>query len=81
MKKQIYVEIGFGNQSFLSTEIETQDREYRINRFIKPKNIEGIYIRIWLLKKVLVVSTANGISLNRKNQNRFKFIFGIQGDF
>ena len=78
--KKIYAEIGFGNKTFLSTEIENKDKEYRINRFIRPKQIKGIYIRIWILKRVLILSTCNGISLNRKNKNRIKFIFGIQGN-
>jgi len=79
MKQEIYAEIGFGNPTFLSTEIETQDKEYRINGFLKPQHIEGIYLRIWLLKRVLVISTRNGISLNKKYKNRVKFLFGIQG--
>ena len=77
--KKIYAEIGFGNKTFLSTEIETDNKEYRIDSFIKPKKIEGIYLRIWILKRVLILSTCNGISLNKKNKNRIKFIFGIQG--
>ena len=78
--KKIYAEIGFGNKTFLSTEIETDNKEYRIDSFIKPKKIEGIYLRIWILKRVLILSTCNGISLNKKNKNRIKFIFGIQGN-
>ena len=77
--KKIYAEIGFGNKTFLSTEIETDNKEYRIDSFIKPKKIEGIYLRIWILKRVLILSTCNGVSLNKKNKNRIKFIFGIQG--
>ena len=67
--KKIYAEIGFGNKTFLSTEIETKYKEYRINSFIKPKHIDGIYLRIWILKRVLVLSTCNGISLNKKNKS------------
>jgi len=79
MVKQIFAEIGFGNKTFLSTEIETKNKEYRLNRFIKPKSIKGIYIRVWILKRVLIISTYTGISLIKKNKNRFKFLFGIRG--
>ena len=32
--KNIYAEIGLGNDSFFSTEIEEGDSEYRIDKFI-----------------------------------------------
>ena len=35
--KKIYAEIGIGNKTFLSTEIETDNKEYRIDSFIKQK--------------------------------------------
>ena len=77
--KKIFAEIGFGNESFLSTEFEKGKREYRISKFIKPKKIRGFYFRLWIFKKVLVLSTYNGISLNDKGRNKFKIIFGIEG--
>ena len=43
MKEKVFAEIGFGNESFVSTEIETSNREYRVGRFIKPKKFEGVY--------------------------------------
>src|SRR3989344_5520334 len=49
--KKIYTEIGIGNDSFFSTEIEDKNREIRIKRFFLPKLVTGIYIRIWVLKK------------------------------
>ena len=60
MKKKIYAEIGFGNESFLSTEIEEGNKEYRIDRFIIPRKIQGFYVRIWILRNVFVLSSENG---------------------
>lgn len=55
--EKIYAEIGIGNHTFLSTEFENGDDEYRIPRFICPKKIEGVYLRIWILKRVCIIST------------------------
>ena len=82
--KKVYAEIGFGNDNFISTEIETSSldkgkKEYRINKFVKPKKINGYYLRIWIFKKVLVFSTCDGIKLIKKDKNKFKLLFGIQG--
>ena len=77
--KKIYTEIGFGNHSFLSTEIEEGNKESRINKFILPKKISGIYIRFWIFKRVLIISSKNRIVLQNKNKNNFKMLFGIQG--
>ena len=79
MKEEVYAEIGIGNETFFSTEIEKAKEEYRITKFIIPKKINGIYIRIWTLKKVLIISTYNGIKLKTKPKNKFKLIFGIEG--
>lgn len=77
--KKIFVEVGFGNENFLSTEIEENKIEYRINKFVRPNKINWFYIRIWILKKVFVISTYNGFNINNKNKNKFKFLFGIEG--
>ncbi len=79
MKEKVFAEIGFGNKSFVSTEIETSNREYRVGRFIKPKKFEGVYLRIWLFKKVFIVSTLDGIKFKNKKKIKFKFLIGIEG--
>jgi len=54
--KRVYAEIGIGNKTFLSTEIEKGNKEYRLNKFIIPKKLEEIYLRIWIIKLVIIVS-------------------------
>ena len=44
--KKIFAEIGFGNDTFLSTEIEEANNEYRIPKLILPKKIDGFYLKI-----------------------------------
>lgn len=39
--KKVFAEIGFGNDSFLSTEFEDGEEEYRVPKFIKSKMIYG----------------------------------------
>jgi len=79
MREKVFAEIGFGNESFISTEIENKKREYRVKKFVTPEKITELYIRIWLFKRVLVLST-KGFSIKKKNKFKFKFLFGI-GDF
>ena len=78
-KEKIYAEIGFGNDTFISTEVEKGKKEYRMDEFIKPKKVNGIYLRIWVLKKVLIISTYNGFKIITKNKNKFKLLFGVEG--
>tara|TARA_Y100000310_G_C20590602_1_gene767792 strand:+ start:1069 stop:1314 length:246 start_codon:yes stop_codon:yes gene_type:complete len=77
--REIFAEMGLGNANILSTEIEDGDKEYRVKGFVAPKKIRGIYIRIWLFKKVFILSSLNGFELIRKRKNKFKIIFGIRG--
>ncbi|MBS3155787.1 DUF3977 family protein [Candidatus Woesearchaeota archaeon] len=77
--KKIYTEIGIGNDSFFSTEIEDKNREIRIKRFFLPKLVTGIYIRIWVLKKELIISSNKGFILRNRNKNKIKVLFGVSG--
>jgi len=77
--EKIFAEIGFGNDTFLSTEIENSDKEYRIPKFLKPKNVNGYYIRIWVFKTVFVLSTDSGFKIKKKDRNKLKILFGISG--
>ena len=79
MKEKVYAELGFGNDTFLSTEVEKGKREYRSPKFILPKKIQGIYFRFWIFKKVLVLSSFDGIKLQSKDKNKLKILFGVQG--
>lgn len=55
--KKVFAEIGFGNDTFINTEIENEDgSEYRVSKFIKPPKIVGYYLRFWIFKKVLIFS-------------------------
>lgn len=77
--KKSYSEIGFGNNSFLSTEIEDGKREYRISKFLIPKKILGIYLRIWILEKAFIISSKDGIKLQNRDSRKFKLLFGLDG--
>ena len=77
--KKVYSEIGLGNPSFLSTELEDGNKESRVSKFILPKKIEGVYLRFWIFKKVFIISSKNGIVLQNRDKNKFKILFGVQG--
>lgn len=78
--KKVFAEIGIGNSSFLSTEFEEGDNEYRIPRFILPCRIVGFYFRFWFLKKVFILSTNHGFEIMNKDRNKLKILFGISGE-
>jgi hypothetical protein len=77
--EKIFAEIGFGNDTFLSTEIENGDREYRIPKFVKPKIIDSYYLRFWIFKTVIIISTNEGLKFKKRNRNDLKILFGISG--
>jgi len=78
--KKVFAEIGIGNDTFLSTEIEEGKNEYRIPKFIMPDKIKGYYIRFWIFKNVFVLDSDEGFKVKRKDRNKFKLIFGIGGE-
>jgi len=76
---KIFAELGYGNSTFFNTEIEKGKQEKRVSRFVIPPKIEGVYFRFWVGKRVLVLATKNGFSLNQKNRVKLKILFGIEG--
>lgn len=78
--KKVYAEIGFGNDTFLSTEIEEDNNEYRLPKFIKPQKTDGYYFRIWIFKKVFILSTNKGFVIKNKDRNKLKIVFGVSGE-
>ena len=79
MRVKIFSEIGFGNRSFCSSEIEKGSLEHRVKGFIIPKKIVGFYIRVWIGKRVYAISTNRFFNITKKDRAKFKFIFGIEG--
>jgi hypothetical protein len=77
--KKIYTEIGYGNQTFFSTEIEEGDNEYRVPKFILPKKIDGLYLRLWICKKVYIISTDQGIKTAVRSRSKLKILVGVSG--
>jgi hypothetical protein len=83
MSEKLFTEIGFDkdNNKYwfgVSSEIEKDDgTETRQTGFIKMK-INYIYFRLWVGKKVLIISK-KGFEITKKNRNNFKLVFGIAG--
>jgi hypothetical protein len=77
--EKVFAEIGFGNETFLSTEFEKNNSEHRVPKFILPNKIEELYFRVWLLKKVYILSSKYGFYIMKKNRSKFKILFGIGG--
>ena len=80
IRKKVYAEIGFGNDTFLSTEFETGDEEYRVPKFVMPGKITSYYFRFWIFKTVFILSTNNGFEITKKDRNKLKILFGIGGE-
>ena len=78
--KKVFAEIGLGNDTFLSTEFEEGDTEYRVPNFVVPDKINGFYLRVWLFKDVFIVSSNHGFEMKKKDRNKLKILFGIDGE-
>lgn len=78
--KKIFAEIGFGNDTFFSTEFEEGKEEYRVQKFVLPEKVKSLYFRFWIFKTVFIVSTNHGFEIKKKDRNKIKFIFGISGE-
>ena len=79
MKEKVYAEIGLGNKTSLSTEYEKGKKEHRVNGFLKPKKILWYIVRIWIGKKVYILSRYSGFKVRSKDENKIKILFGIGG--
>ena len=75
---EIFTEIGLGNPSFVSREIEKDGREKRIKGCVRYR-IRGVYLRLWLGYRVIILSTLNGFEIEQKPRRAFKFILGVRG--
>jgi hypothetical protein len=73
----IYIEFGLGNESFVNSEIENEVRQKGI---VRIKNLKDVYVRIWIKKKVLVLSLKDGIKIVDKGRVNLKLIFGVKGE-
>jgi hypothetical protein len=73
-----YIEFGIGNTWIVRTETELDDgTEYEQKGVIRPIKFHSVYLRIWLLKTVIVIDFKEGFKKMKKNRNAFKLIFGI----
>ena len=78
--KKVFTEIGFGNDTFLSTEFEYGDTEHRVPRFVVPDKVTEVYFRFWIFRKVFILSSKNGLVIQNKDRNELKILFGLGGN-
>lgn len=77
---RIFTEVGIGNPTFVSTEIEYVDgREERVPGTV-PMKREGFYVRLWIGTSHYAWDTKDGYAFKRRNRKAFKFLFGWYGD-
>ena len=78
---KVYSEIGYGNPSLISSEIEYSDgSELRLPGF-KKMHIEGVYFRLWFRNSVFILSSRDGFKIQLKNKKKLKILFGLQGRY
>ena len=74
---KIYSEIGYGNDTFVSSEIEYDDgTEVRVKGFL-VKSVTEVYFRLWVKKTVFIYSSREGFKTVFKSKNKFKLIIGF----
>ena len=76
---RLYTELGIGNPSFVSTEIEYPDgTEERVVGFRKMQ-VENLYFRIWIGYNVYIFPSRSGFNKKIKNRKDFKILVGVEG--
>ena len=75
----IYCEIGYGNKSIISSEIEDNGLEYRVDKLIINK-IVSLYIRLWIDYRVVIIDSQEGIKRINKDRRCFKLLIGIKSE-
>lgn len=78
LRTKIFTEIGIGNQSFISTEVERGEREHRVRGFIRMR-VRAIYLRLWVGRTAYILSTKRGFETMPKNRKAFKLLLGFEG--
>lgn len=74
-----YLEIGFGNRWFLRTETEFADgTESEVRGWKLPIQVQSVYLRLWLLRQVVIWDSHDGLVRQQKAKKRFKLVFGIR---
>jgi len=77
---KVFAEFGYGNDSLFSTEFEEDDgNEHRVSRFVRPKKINGVYIRVWIGTQVYFFSTNDGFETSKKDRREVKILLGVSG--
>jgi hypothetical protein len=72
----MYTEVGWGNSSFITTEVEGEKGEYRIKGVLTGRFI-SLYLRIWVGRKVLILDSVEGVKIQDKSRDAFKVLVGI----
>ncbi|MEG0619222.1 MAG: DUF3977 family protein [Bacilli bacterium] len=77
----IFTEVGldFDNNKYglgVSTEIEYSNYEERKKGFVKI-NVKEVYLRVWILKSVFILSKKEGMKFNKKNRSNLKIVIGL----
>jgi len=75
--KKYYTEIGIGNSSFISTEIETQLSERRISGIHIRGKFQEIYLRFWIGNRVFILSSKEGFVMRMKDKKKLKMLLGV----
>ncbi|WP_010632591.1 DUF3977 family protein [Sporolactobacillus vineae] len=74
-----YIEIGIGNRWLVRTETEFADGSEKEEKgIIRPIKFHSLYLRIWAGKRVIILSSREGIIHMKKKRNQFKLIFGLK---
>lgn len=75
-----YVEIGIGNRWLVRTELEHEDgTETEVKGIAHPFQLDTIYLRMWIGKKVLIIDSREGIKFQRKDRRKLKIVIGFAG--
>ena len=64
---------------FFRLNLKKKEKNTGFQNLSCPKKVKGYYLRVWVFKKVFIISTNNGFEIVKKSRNNFKIVFGISG--
>lgn len=76
----LYREWGFGNPTFISSELDLGSHEVRVPGLLPMFRCVSWYVRVWIGRTVFIWDSVEGFKRCPKSTRRFKLVLGQRGE-
>lgn len=73
---RIFSEVGISPHGLVSTEYESSDSEYRVNRFVLGSYV-SVYLRVRCMGTEVILDSVEWVKVKR-NKPGFRLVIGVQ---